>query len=368
SGPGPASTTPPTRIAVQGTGPGSASSSSTASTLPNNLSSSDQPRPSGQPATDRGRGRPRDWDREFRHTSLAFDSNGRLVTHDMRGLRIWPAGSVSAQTPPTLQYLLPSPTRKGWINLMPMAKTADGRIMVFVRSSSVFLWHADAPDKVVKVIPPPRSGVEPAHSVINSPQRVTTISADTPPLTFRAVQISPRGDRIYLIDQTGRLHVWALDGPSEVEASATQARDLDWVIPVAEGGFNNLALRNDGAILALGDRTQTVTLLNTSNQVILDRIKPASGEGESFWLALAFSRDGRDLAVGSEQGTISLWSIAQPTRPRLRFRLPGHRGITTSLVFDAQGRRLASAGMEPLVEVWDLELIQRELVRLQLAD
>ena len=104
-----------------------------------------------------------------------------------------------------------------------------------------------------------------------------------------------------------------------------------------------------------------MTLLDTSNQRILAQIKPPSGEAESLWLALAFSPDGRDLAVGSEHGTISLWSIAQPTRPRLRFRLPGHRGITTSLAFDAQGRRLASAGMDPLVEVWDLELIQREL-------
>ena len=56
-------------------------------------------------------------------------------------------------------------------------------------------------------------------------------------------------DRLYLLDQNGLLHVWALDGPSEVDASATQARDLDWAIPVAEGGFTNLALRCDGAIL-----------------------------------------------------------------------------------------------------------------------
>ncbi len=87
-----------------------------------------------------------------------------------------------------------------------------------------------------------------------------------------------------------------------------------------------------------------MTLLNTSNQTILDQIKPPSGEAESSLAGPGVSTDGRELAVGSEQGTICLWSIAQPDRPRLRFRLPGHRGITTSLVFDAQGRRLASAG------------------------
>jgi WD40 repeat protein len=255
------------------------------------------------------------------------------------------------------------------MNFMPMAKTADGRTMVFVRSASIFVWHAGAPDTAVKVVPPPRSGVEPVHSAINSPTRATTSNADASAIPFRAVQISPRGDRIYLIDQGGQLHAWALDGASEVEPSSSQARDLEWTVPVAEGGFVNLALRSDGAVLALGDRTQTVTLVNTSNRRILDRIKPPSGEGQSGLLALAFSRDGHELAVGSEQGTISLWSIAPPAPPRLRFRLPGHRGVTTSLAFDAKGRQLASAGIaEALVEVWDLELIQRELARLQLAD
>jgi WD40 repeat protein len=303
-----------------------------------------------------------------RPVSLAFDAKNQLVTHDMRALRIWPGESLSAQTPPALQVALPPLARKAGPNLTPVARTADGRIMALIRSSGVFLWHPEAPEKIVRVVPPPRSGAEPAPASIHGAQRATTLSADNSAPLFRSVQIAPRGDRLYLVDHRGQLHVWALDGASEVEASAIQARDLGWAVPVAEGGFSNLALRGDGAILALGDRIQTVTLLSTSNRMILDKIKHPGEDAESFWLALAFSPDGRELAVGSGEGTISLWSIAKPTRARLRFRLPGRRGITTSLVFDAQGRRLASAGMEPLVEVWDLELIQHELAQLKLAD
>jgi WD40 repeat protein len=85
--------------------------------------------------------------------------------------------------------------------------------------------------------------------------------------------------------------------------------------------------------------------------------------------ALAFSPDGHTLATGSHQGSISLYSVASPAQPRLRLRLPGHRGFVNSLVFDAPGTRLASAsGTDTLVEVWDLDLIGRELSRLGLAE
>ena len=151
-------------------------------------------------------------------------------------------------------------------------------------------------------------------------------------------------------------------------ASRLQARALNWVVPLAEGA-SSLALRRDGAALAVGDRAGTVTLYDTVHATVLERIKPSIGETESLVIALAFSPDGHDLAVGSQQGMISVWSVAAPAKPRLRLRLPGHKGLVTNLVFDSRGERLASAaGIEPLVEVWNLDLLQRELARLGLAD
>ena len=370
--PAPAAASPGRQVG-KGSTPEPTSSTSPGSTPAANGSNASEPsRPNG-PGGRGGRGgpgtgRPRDGDRDPRPTMLAFDAEGRLVAHDIKGLRIWPPGSLPGLTPPMLQNPLSAPAKRQRFNLMPMAGTTDGRTMVFVRSTAVFLWHVDAVDKVVPVIPPPHSGSEPSSPVLSGPQRGTTAGTDSLAPIFHVVRIAPRGDRIYLIDQIGRLHVWGLDHGSEVEAGPIRAHELDWSIPAAEGGFSNLALRGDGAILALGDRTQTVTLINTANQAILGRITPPGGEAESYWLAMQFAPDRPELAVGSEQGIISVWSIAQPNRPRLRFQLPGHRGMTTSLVFDTQGRRLASAGMDPLVEVWDLELIERELAQLKLAD
>jgi WD40 repeat protein len=134
-----------------------------------------------------------------------------------------------------------------------------------------------------------------------------------------------------------------------------------------------MTLSPDGRVLALGDRNGTVTLLDAARRKVLGEIPPESGETQGPWprLALAFSPDGRDLAVGSPQGIISIWGVARPSNPRLRLHLPGHRGFVDNLVFEPQGRRLAAianTGAESIVEVWDLDLIQRELMVLGLAE
>src|SRR4029077_4284122 len=106
-----------------------------------------------------------------------------------------------------------------------------------------------------------------------------------------------------------------------------------------------------------------------SDCAVPGRISPASAEAEGLVLALAFSPDGRDLAVGTQQGPILIWPATTPTAREPRLSLPGHRGMISSLAFDHQGRRLAStAETDPLVEVWDLDLIQRELAGLGLAN
>ncbi len=322
----------------------------------------------GGPA-DRGRppwGGPPNQDRD-RPTSLAFDVQGRLVAHNTHGLRVWPTGPISAHATPEIQLPLP-PAVGATYNMMPMAKTADGRIMVLVRSSAIFLWHAESPDKLISVIPPPHSGLEPAAGSSNAPRRGATASAEATPLKIRTIQVAPRGDRVYLIDQNGLTHAWAIESHAERAPAQVQARDLGWSLQTTDWA-SSLALRRDGKLLAVGDRAGTVTLIDTHGPKVLALIKPSSGEVESLLLAVAFSPDGHDLAVGSQPGTISIWSVAQPTRPRLRLRLPGHKGLVTNLAFDAQGQRLASAtDRDPLVEVWDLELIQQELARMGLAD
>ena len=254
-----------------------------------------------------------------------------------------------------------------------MAKTTDGRTMVLVRSSAIYLWHAETPNDLTPVELLARPAPSPANK--GSRRQAQGINDGFGPM-FRSIQISPRGDRIYAIE-TGPgfstvLRVWVVETPAG--STSTRARPLDLPAPVSGGvstlpeGMSTLALRPDGKVLAVGDRTGRVTLLDSSNLAVLGWLKRPGTEIENLVPALAYSPDGTELAVGSQQGAISLWSVVNPSQPHLRLSLPGHRGMVTNLAYDRQGRRLASAGFDPIVEVWDFEIIERELMRLGLAD
>ena len=304
-------------------------------------------------------------------SALAFDALDRLVAHDSRGLRIWPAGSVSTQTPAVLERALPG--AQGWGNgrfrVTSTAKTADGQNMLFVRSSSFFLWNANSVDDVTPVAPPVGWGADAGAIAAKGTRSAATGAEPITPLV-RSVQIAPGADRIYFLEQIqgqgASLHAWAIERSSAT--SPARAVDLGWDLRLLGDGIINIALRGDGAFLAVGDRNGSVSLVDTRTRRIAGKIAALNQNSDNLVLAMAFSPDGKNLAIGSPEGTISIWSITRPEQPRLRFHLPGHRGIIFSLAFDAQNRRLASAGNDPLVEVWDVELLQRELARLGLTD
>jgi WD40 repeat protein len=254
---------------------------------------------------------------------------------------------------------------------MPILGVApDGRTLAvaLARSSALFLWRAETPERLISVVGPGQTATQSANAPPSATPRRAAGAPDPPALSYRAIQIGPDDRTIYLIDQNRQPHVWGLE--SKADATEVHARELSWPqsVPIPEGGFIAIALRPDGKILAVADRSGTILLIDTSRRKVVGRIKPPGDLVASFSLPIAFSPDGNSLAVGCPQdGTISIWSVDQPSRPRLRLNLPGHRGLFT-LAFDPQGRRLASQGIDPLVEVWDLDLIQRELTQWGLSD
>lgn len=107
-----------------------------------------------------------------------------------------------------------------------------------------------------------------------------------------------------------------------------------------------LAFSRDGRLLALSDGVGRVTLLDgeltTQPMGVLSHGLP-SAPGEPVPVtALAFSPDGRDLATGDERGRIHLWDVL--SRKALGTSLAGPGDKVTHLAFALAGRTLHSQG------------------------
>jgi hypothetical protein len=75
---------------------------------------------------------------------------------------------------------------------------------------------------------------------------------------------------------------------------------------------------------------------------------------------VAFSPDGKTLAMASQEGNVHLWDV--PTG-RLLETLKGHSSGVNAVVFAPDGRTLASGGFDQTVRLWNVET-QRELMQL----
>jgi WD40 repeat protein len=104
------------------------------------------------------------------------------------------------------------------------------------------------------------------------------------------------------------------------------------------------AFSPDGALLvSAGDRSLTIWSCRPGYRRTLER------SGESYH-SLAFSPDGRTLALGAEDGSIHLWDMPAG---RERSILRGHARTVRSVAFSPDGKLLASGSQNGRIVLWD---------------
>jgi serine/threonine protein kinase/WD40 repeat protein len=322
-----------------------------------------------------------------RPTSLAFDDQHRLLLLDAEALQCWdqpprpgeafriPLSGLSSPTGGLPAFRPPSTLS------MPMARTPDCRTLFIARQSQILVWRSSEPDHFQTLSLP--NLPESADLERDRPRRMEPPDFDRggrrgePPgpdrdgrrgwFSWQKIAVSPDGSRLYLIDNPDhRVRVLGL--------KEDRAGWLDWSIELRA---TTLALSPDGRLLAIADRggrpgsaargqPGSIALFDTERRSEIARLQPSTDEAEGPISALAFAPGNRELAAGTQQGQVDLWSLDRPTAPQIR--LPSHRGRVEALAFDPQGRRLASGGYnDRTVAVWDLSVIRDELGRLGLG-
>jgi WD40 repeat protein len=179
-----------------------------------------------------------------------------------------------------------------------------------------------------------------------------------------SVAFSPDGSRLASAHRAGVVKIWDGRTGQEVFSLAHSSGDA---IPQQgwEGAVVGVAFHPDGNRLASVGFDETVKVWDlTTHRVIYPfqgQPHPVGGNPEppSPMRGVAFSPDGRFLALASADQTIHVWDLTTGSKA---FTLLGHTAWVYSVVFSPDGKRLASASEDQSVRVWDLTT--RQMVHL----
>jgi len=203
------------------------------------------------------------------------------------------------------------------------------------------------------------------------------------------------GNLVGLLSANGRIGA-TVNGQKVVLVDPATASELRELKPTMAQYIQVLALSPDGRYLAATANDRLIRLWNTatarevrslanSNRTnILSNLVAFAPDGRSLvtvdtdiclWeaatgreraryarpaslvTALAYSPDGRYLAVGANEGQITIRDLASG---RESLPLTGHRGAVRALAFSPDGKRLASGSADTTILLWDLARVSLE--------
>ncbi|WMX44323.1 caspase family protein [Streptomyces roseicoloratus] len=165
------------------------------------------------------------------------------------------------------------------------------------------------------------------------------------PGTMEQSQFSPDG-RSLATSTVGETRLWSVvPGRGTVRARAS--------IPQRKSNVQAMAFGPDGALLALGRQDGSVELWDVGDPDRPRSLGALDGTGGPT-RSLVFGRDGRTLAVASRDAQVRLWDVTRPADARRTAVISGHGGSAEAVALSEDGRLLAVGSTDHTATLWDI--------------
>jgi WD40 repeat protein len=162
-----------------------------------------------------------------------------------------------------------------------------------------------------------------------------------------ALTFSPDGKWLASGGYDGTVKIWEVSSGKNLVDVPVKAPTMPNSDPPPANVIHSLAFSPDGKSLAVGGSDTSIYLLNPADGKI---VRTLPGHTSTVG-ALAYHPTGTVLASASKDRTVRLWN---PTNGLALKTLEGHTAWVEGVTFVAQGTRLASVGADSTVRLWDL--------------
>jgi len=185
-------------------------------------------------------------------------------------------------------------------------------------------------------------------------RRIGELGADIEPIRgahmgpIRGVVFSPDGRYLASASAEGKVNLW--DATRLGETEKTELQKPLRTFPVHSPCLCvNVAFSPDGKRLAIGDTESRIVIWEVETGQELRTLRGHSGD--VYTVAFSPDQSGRWVASAGEDSTVKVWDSYTGKLIR-SFR--GHTGLVNSLAFIQDGQRLVTGSRDGTLKFWDL--------------